>query len=357
MKKISVLALALIFALAGQALAAAEFTLTLNLPIPPIHTRWAKALKPWADEISRRSQGRLEIEPYFAEALSPRSETYESVRSGIADLTEGGFEANTGQFPWHEGILSISNPGRAMLNPMPLLQSMQAKYPEALKEIAGVRLLFCHASPDLIIGTKSRPVRKLTDLKGMKIQANSALIAERLKKLGVSVVSMPISDVYTALESGVIDGTTLDFELLVARRFGDQVKHMTALSLQNTLFYVIINEGVYRSLPPELQKILDDVSGKFAEDLFSTYWSESETAAVASWLNNMGGKEMIILSDADYAQADKLMRPVVEDWFERLNKSGLPGKAMKKLRDDLVGTLSVPWKDSPLYRRYLDVRQ
>ena len=356
MKKISVLTLALICALASPVLAAAEFTLTLNLPIPPIHTRWTKALKPWADELSRRSQGRLVIEPYFAEALSPRSETYESVRSGIADLTEGGFEANTGQFPWHEGILSISNPGRAMLNPMPLLQGMYAKFPEALKEIAGVRLLFCHASPELIIGTKSRPVRQLADLKGMKIQANSALIAERLKKLGVSVVSMPISDVYTALESGVIDGTTLDFELLVARRFGDQVRYMTALSLQNTLFYVIVNEGVYRSLPPDLQKILDEVSGKFAHDLFSAYWADSETAAIAPWISNMGGKEMILLSDADYAQSYALMRPVVEAWFESLDKRGLPGQAMKKLHDDLAKAHSVPWKASPLYRRYLDVR-
>lgn len=53
--------------------------------LAPIHNRWTRALKPWADEIEKRSEGRIVIEPYFAQAISKQAEVVESVRTGIAD--------------------------------------------------------------------------------------------------------------------------------------------------------------------------------------------------------------------------------------------------------------------------------
>ena len=60
-------------ALPGTSLADAEYVLSLNLPIPPIHTRWKDAIKPWCDELTKRSGGRIVVEPYFAEAISKQS--------------------------------------------------------------------------------------------------------------------------------------------------------------------------------------------------------------------------------------------------------------------------------------------
>lgn len=359
MKKVCSLALALACIISGfapQAQAKPDYQLTLNLPIPPVHTRWTGALKPWTEEIEKRSGGRIVVETFFAEALSPRSEAYESVRSGIADLTESGFEANAGQFPFHEGIMSILSPGRDLSSPLPLLQGLHQKYPQVLKEVEGVKLLFCHVGPTLVIGTKSRPINNLEELKGMKINANSSMIAERLKKLGVSVVSMPLSDVYTAMEQGVIDGTTLPYELLVSRRFGDQVRYGCNLSTQNTLFYMVMNQDVYDSMPADLQKVIDEVSGEFADKLFEDYWNAVEFSAVESWKTNMGGQEMVVLSDADYAKAQEMMQPPVDAWFKMLSdKLGLPGDEIKASYYELEAANSSLWKESPLYKHYQNI--
>lgn len=361
MKKLLLTVLACMCAVGGSPFAAQakpEFLLSLNLPIPPVHTRWTGAIKPWVEEIEKRSGGRIQVETFFAEALSPRSEAYESVRSGIADLTESGFEANAGQFPFHEGIMSIPTPGRNMKTPQAVLKGIHEQFPQVLDEVKGVKLLFCHVATTLIVGTKSQPARTLKDLSGMKINANSAMIAERLKRLGISVVSMPLSDVYTAMEQGVIDGTSLAFELLVSRRFGDQVRYMTALSTQNTLFYMVMNEDVYNSMPPDLQKVIDDVSGEFAEKTFEAYWSSVEAAAQATWLTQMGGKEMIMLSDEDYAEAQKLMQPPVDAWFDMLTqKLGLPGAEIKEAYYRLETENSEPWKDSSLHHSFLNLKK
>ena len=72
-------------ALFAQKSAAEEpIVLTFNLGMPPIHQRWVNAIKPWCDELEKRSNGRIKIEPYFANALGKRSDAMDSVRTGIA---------------------------------------------------------------------------------------------------------------------------------------------------------------------------------------------------------------------------------------------------------------------------------
>lgn len=76
-------------ALFAQKSAAEEpIVLTFNLGMPPIHQRWVNAIKPWCDELEKRSNGRIKIEPYFANALGKRSDAMDSVRTGIADLAK-----------------------------------------------------------------------------------------------------------------------------------------------------------------------------------------------------------------------------------------------------------------------------
>ena len=71
-------------ALFAQKSAAEEpIVLTFNLGMPPIHQRWVNAIKPWCDELEKRSNGRIKIEPYFANALGKRSDAMDSVRTGL----------------------------------------------------------------------------------------------------------------------------------------------------------------------------------------------------------------------------------------------------------------------------------
>ena len=78
-------------ALFAQKSAAEEpIVLTFNLGMPPIHQRWVNAIKPWCDELeNKRSNGRIKIEPYFANAPWQAFRRH-GLRPylGIADLAE-----------------------------------------------------------------------------------------------------------------------------------------------------------------------------------------------------------------------------------------------------------------------------
>ena len=161
-------------ALFAQKSAAEEpIVLTFNLGMPPIHQRWVNAIKPWCDELEKRSNGRIKIEPYFANALGKRSDAMDSVRTGIADLAEAPFSSNPGAFPFHSQIFSAANPSMALGNAYEMLSDFYKAHPEVLKkEIKGVKLMFIHAYPvgDCVM-TKSAPILKLDDIKGKKLGA------------------------------------------------------------------------------------------------------------------------------------------------------------------------------------------
>ena len=148
-------------ALFAQKSAAEEpIVLTFNLGMPPIHQRWVNAIKPWCDELEKRSNGRIKIEPYFANALGKRSDAMDSVRTGIADLAEAPFSSNPGAFPFHSQIFSAANPSMALGNAYEMLSDFYKAHPEVLKkEIKGVKLMFIHAYPvgDCVM-TKSAPI-------------------------------------------------------------------------------------------------------------------------------------------------------------------------------------------------------
>ena len=249
-------------ALFAQKSAAEEpIVLTFNLGMPPIHQRWVNAIKPWCDELEKRSNGRIKIEPYFANALGKRSDAMDSVRTGIADLAEAPFSSNPGAFPFHSQIFSAANPSMALGNAYEMLSDFYKAHPEVLKkEIKGVKLMFIHAYPvgDCVM-TKSAPILKLDDIKGKKLGfEGGGLRFETMQALGASVVGMNMSDLYQAMQGGIIDGIVMDFDPLISRRYGEEVKHVTLLNITGTAFYVVMNQERYDSLPDDLKAIVDE---------------------------------------------------------------------------------------------------
>ena len=337
----------------GTAKAADEpIVLTLNLGMPPIHQRWVKALKPWCDELERRSNGRLVVEPYFADALGKRSEALNSVRTGIADLAEAPFSTNPGQFPFHSQIFSAARPSMALGNAQAMLNEFYAVYPQLLsEEIKGVKLLFTHAYPvgDCVM-TKSSPIRTLDELKGKKIGfQGGGLRFDKMQALGATVVGMSMSDLYQALQSGIIDGIAMDFDPLISRRYGEEVKHVTLLNITGTGFYMVMNQATYDSLPPDLQKIMDEMAGEYADKLLDGFWSENVYGSLEKWMNEMGGT-VYALSDADYARADAMTDKPIKAWFNTIKLKGVSGDKLYQTFQTLEEKYFAPWDKSEVYK-------
>ena len=352
MRKLSLVLLSMVLCLTGMSVpgganaAEAEYVLSLNLPIPPIHNRWNYALKPWVEELEKRSNGRIKVEPYFAEALSKEADAFESVKTGVADMAEFSFDVAVGQFPFHERVFTTVSPGVSMEDPTSFVLAVQEAFPEVKKEFDGVKVLFTHAQTvGMLIGSKE-PITTLDGFKGKKINVlGDYQVAQKVSALGASVVSVPMADVFTSLQQGVIDAATVDYDLLVSRRLGDVIKHVTAVQTTCFVFCVMMNQDVYDNMPEDLKAVIDSVSGEYGRQAFSQFWNTLPYQSLDTWMEQMGGK-LHVLTDEEYAEIDKRVAPVASEWAEILDKAGYPGETMVKKIHELQSTYAKPWKDS-----------
>ncbi len=331
---------------------AADYTLSLNLPIPPVHKRWTNALKPWVEELERRSGGRIKVEPYFAEALSKQGEAYDSVKNGLADMTESSFTVAFGQFPYHERMADFTDVTRSQDHPTEILLTIQEGLPVVMKELEDAKHLFTHCLPiGMLIGT-IKPVTSIEDLRGMKIACiGGAVAAAKVNALGASAVTMPAGEVYMALQQGIVDGATCDFQLLVSRRFGDLIKHLLPLNLVGGPFYCAMSQEIYDDMPEDLQKIIDDMSGQYAVDLFEKFWNDDQYESARIWRDDMKG-EIHFLSEDEYRKAAELVEPVQQEWIDKLNELGLPGDAIAARTRELEAQYNAKWNESRLHQMF-----
>ena len=298
--------------------------LNLNLFISAQHNRYVHCHTPWIKMIEERTGGQVKITPYFSNSLTPFPEKFNSTVDGIADISEGLAYINPGKFPLTEMLLlpelGLENATRSSKAWWHIYKTM----PAMQKEYAGVKMLFLHTSPSLMIAT-NKPIRKLGDLKGLKIQTAGAIPAKTARALGFTPVAMNPGELYLALEKGVIDGCTSDFEMAMSRRIYEVTKYMTTnLFIGHAQFYMIMNQGVWDGLPQDVKKVFEELTGDWAVEFYGKVRDEGEVESKAFVAKQ--GVELIPLPPEELAKAKALVEPVKQEYAAELEAKGLPGK-------------------------------
>jgi TRAP-type C4-dicarboxylate transport system substrate-binding protein len=323
--------------------AANVIELSFNLPIPPTHSRWLRAIEPWTKEIEAASNGRLKITPYFSESLSTLPENYDSVVNGIADLGESFIGAKVGRLPLIENLLGTAPPSLRMKNGAAVVWKLYQESPALQDEFKEVKVLFLHASPPQAVVTSKKQIKSVADMKGLKYEVSGgALPTQIAAALGASVVQMGMADIYMGLEKGVIDGATGDYELMVARKWGDILKYYTTMSITTSTFYCVMNKDKYNSLPPDLQKIIDDYSGDHAVDLFGKARWDIDMENKATWEGSMGGTTIYLSAD-ELAKADAIVQPVIDKYVADMDAKGYPYSDLHQKFLELAKEQAIPW--------------
>ena len=174
--------------------------------------------------------------------------------------------------------------------------------PAVQKEFPGVKILFLHTSPKMMIAARNKPIRKLDDLKGLKIWTTGKTPVETAKALGFTPVAMSPGEVYLALNKGVIDGAFADFEILTSRRIYEVTRYIpTNLYMNHTPFYRIMNQGVWDDLPEDIRNVFEKFSGDWAVNYCGEIRDKEEVHAKDAAAEK--GMELIELPPDELAKA------------------------------------------------------
>lgn len=203
--------------------------LTYATPYRPQHP-FSRADKIWMDEVARRSNGRLIIRPLWSGAVLSSDMSMQELRYGVADIglitpiyVRGGTHLIRAQSGFYSGVESISAQ-------VALYRCMARSSPQFARELSGLKVLAVQGGTLPGIVTRDRPVRTLTDLKGLRLRAPTELIRV-LEVLGADPVNMPMGEVYSAMAKGVIDGVVAPGDTFRSLHFAEVAKHYNTIAI------------------------------------------------------------------------------------------------------------------------------
>jgi TRAP-type C4-dicarboxylate transport system substrate-binding protein len=167
----------------------------------------------------------------------------------------------------------------------------------------------------------------MEDFKGMQVSAPPGLEAKALQALGATPVMLSLAEMYAALERGLVDGMPTTKELIVSMKLYEVAKYHTMASMCNGISTVVMNQNTWNSLPPDVQKVFDELSPwaqKLLNDAADAYDEDADSVFKAA------GCEIINLSPEEKAKWIKATEPLIDEWIAEMNAKGLPGSEIVK---------------------------
>jgi len=103
----------------------------------------------------------------------------------------------------------------------------------------------------------NKPLRQPGDLKGLKMRIPSSKVLEAsLRTMGALPQTMPFSEVYQALQSGVVDGTENILSSYTSQKYYEVQKYLSLTNHTHTGYALIANKKFWDGLPPDIQAAL-----------------------------------------------------------------------------------------------------
>ena len=288
---------------------------------PLYKTNWY----PFIELVKKESKGKLLFTVYAAGNLHGPRDGFKACVNNITDWTMGYPSWQAGSF----NLTHVIEMPFAFANEYVAAKVAEELYPKYFKkeyENLGVYLGDFHTTSPTHILTK-KPVRKLEDLKGMKIRTSGGVTSEILKRLGGVPVFLPSPEVYTSFQRGVLDGVLTTKQDQAAWRTHEIGKFITLMGAYTIPVPTILNRKTFDGLPKDLKTMFYNKLRQFNQIAPAGYNANDQEAMETF---KKAGVEIITLTPAEFERGKKLVEPL---WEEFATKNAALGG--KKLVEDL----------------------
>ncbi len=297
---------------------------------PAPHTNAVLSVE-WGKEIEKRTNGKVQVTVFPGGTLTPADKCYDGVAKGISDVGMSVASYTMGKFPLSE-VLDLPLGAKNAAVTTRLVNDFYRKFTP--KEFDEVKIMYFHAHGPGIVHTKGKEINRLEDLKGVKVRATGTT-AKIVSYLGATPVAMPMPETYDAISRGVADGVVCPLEALQGWKLGEVVKFTTQNygSAYNLLFFVAMNKDKWNALPPDVQKIIEQINIEWIEK-HGKNWDEIDQKGYA-FAQKLGDK-IIPLSKEEDARWAKAVSPIFDEYVKEKKAKGLPAEeALRFCRERL----------------------
>jgi TRAP-type C4-dicarboxylate transport system substrate-binding protein len=311
-----------------RASAQSPIVLRINQQLPAAAPVPKNFIVPWAKKIEEESKGRLKVEHYPSMQLGGTPpQAYDQVRDGVVDITWTLPGYTPGRFPKSEvfELPFIASDGEK--NSPAVWEFYQKHLQDEYKD---VKVLAVHTNGPYLIHAKGNGVRKLEDMKGLKLRGTSRVINRMIEMLGATPVGMPVPQVPDSLSKGVIDGALVPWEVTTPLRISELVQTHTRFSGTRSLcvgfFVFIMNKAKYEGLPADLKKVIDDNSGLETSKWAGKVQNDGDIPGFEAAQKRKN--TIVTLDEAEVARWRKSAEPVIDGWVTETKGKGFDGQLL-----------------------------
>lgn len=244
--------------------------------------------KKFAEILEQKTDGTYKINLFHSSQLGSEPDTVHDAATGTLDFSVVAINH-----------LSPLSPTVGVLSLPYVIQSLdeaavitQGEIGEELSENtirdAGVRILAWTYTGFRVLTNSKKPVSSLEDLRGLVIRVPmNKIMISTYKAWGVNPSPMVWSELFSALQQGVIDGQDNPYTTVNAMNFFQVQKYITPLRYLFSLEPLVMSEQLFQSQPPEMQKLLIE-AGKETSLHSQKYLAESEESIIKRLVEEKG---------------------------------------------------------------------
>jgi TRAP-type transport system periplasmic protein len=310
--------------------AAKPIALRASVWVTDVKSAESESIKWWADEIQKRTNGKVKITLYFGETLVKNMEDLPAVRTGTVDLDW----LTRGYFP-NELPLSTVGDGAVKFHyafgPAAIMAFWQI-----LQEFPAIQAEYTaqNVKPLISLGIGSasimsnKMIQSVADMKGIKIRGAGAIFPKLLESSGAIPVSMAAPELYDALSKGILDATTCDLSTANHFKLSEVVKYRIMIEFGAVPSVMLCaNLDIWNKLPADVQKVMTDIRPEFFDVWAKIHYSEMSDIEAAFKKNGMQFIPFPAAEAEKWKTSDGVLK-LKDQWTADMNKKGLPGQAV-----------------------------
>lgn len=288
---------------------AQSYTLNLGHVTQVTHPFHIGAEK-FAEKVAEKSNGRITIEIYPARALGDDRELLEQIMNNTLDM----------------GVIS----GPVFSGYTPVIDTLQLPFllNTYEKELAAVQSNEMEAILDSLsqfnmkglgvfeggmrhLANAKKPVTAPDDLKGLKLRTTqSDLVMNVISALGANPTPMAYGEVYTGLQTKVIDGEEINLTSISSEKHYEVLTNVTEMGLFPFPGICVMSQAKFDSLPEEDQKIIAEAAEEAMVELLAELPSIDKTAVE----NIQANSKVEILTDVDTTPFEDKVSSIIEEY-------------------------------------------
>ena len=300
---------ALLLALPGYA---EPVQLKFGYPGPLTAWPYTKGFGPWAQEVERDAPGLVEIKVYPGGAIATFRNAYDRTINGVADMTFGTFGDTPGQFPRTE----VSNLPFEADNGTAASIALWKLYQGGViaPEYGSVKPLVIFTFPSSIVHA-TKEIKTAADMQGLKFAVSGRIAAEAVTRLGGAPVTMSQTELYPALQRGMVQASNTSWPGAMAWKLEEVTKYHLEVPFGLAPGFILMNKDSFARLPEPARGAIDRHSGAALSLRMGKAADETNVEGKAKFIA-MGGHVVAALDPAETARWKQALAPITGEWIK-----------------------------------------